>query len=732
MRDNSNPPWVRGLANIGLAKTAEARGDSAAALRARRETAESADFPIWVRDVARRHQRQAERSASGAPAPNPSEGRTELPKLPNPAVTFYVSPVGNENGDGSKARPFASLVRARDAIRALKKSRGALPAGGVVVSLTPGTYRMPNPLRLGVEDSGTAEAPVVYRADSSGSVVFEGGMPLRGWKTIVDPSLRDKLDRSVHEKILEADLKFNGVSDWGDATALKRRPELFVNGAPQTLARWPNEGFVKTGEVLGTNTFKVWDSIPGCKDGRFRFVEDRPKRWVDEPDVRLYGYWFWDWFEEYQKVAAIDAAQSAFTLAEPYSAYGYRKNQRYFAVNVFRELDQPGEFYLDRQHGKVFWFPPPDVDLKKAEVVLSVQSEPFLVLDNVQHVSLLGLTLQDGRGDGIHVKGGSECLVAGCTLRRLGGDAILVDGGRHHTIFGCTMNTLGCGGMRVNGGDRRTLTPGNHTVENCTVSDISRIKRTYAPAVHMDGCGNRVAHNLFERIPSSAMRIEGNDHLIELNRIRNVVQESDDQGGIDMFGNPLYRGVVIRWNHWSDITGGTECGAAGIRLDDMISGILVQGNIFERCGAVQFGGVQVHGGKENVLDGNVFIDCFAALSFSRWDEARWNSAIEPFLKQAAEPPYATRYPDLARLKSNANVNFITRNVAFGCRNLFLRDGGVQNSVLVRSFEGSVSVDSLPRPDTQDLQLRAALLDPIPVGDIGPYPHPLNAPSTLIR
>jgi hypothetical protein len=172
-------------------------------------------------------------------------------------------------------------------------------------------------------------------------------------------------------------------------------------------------------------------------------------------------------------------------------------------------------------------------------------------------------------------------------------------------VFGCTMNTLGCGGARVAGGDRRTLTAGHHFVENCTVFDISRLKRTYTPAVHLDGCGNRIAHNLFEKMPSSALRIEGNDHLIELNLIRHVVQESDDQGGLDMFGNPLYRGVVIRWNRWSDIRGGTHNGAAGVRLDDMISGVAVHGNIFEPLRHRPLRRVQIHGGKENLVDGNL-------------------------------------------------------------------------------------------------------------------------------
>ena len=60
--------------------------------------------------------------------------------------------------------------------------------------------------------------------------------------------------------------------------------------------------------------------------------------------------------------------------------------------------------------------------------------------------------------------------------------------------------------------------------------------------------GNRVAHNLLYDCPSSAMRIEGNDHQIEYNNFHSVVLESDDQGDIDIFANPSNRGVVYRHN----------------------------------------------------------------------------------------------------------------------------------------------------------------------------------------
>ncbi len=114
-----------------------------------------------------------------------------------------------------------------------------------------------------------------------------------------------------------------------------------------------------------------------------------------------------------------------------------------------------------------------------------------------------------------------------------------------------------------------------------------------------------------------------------------------------MFGNPLYRGVVIRWNRWSDIRGGTHNGAAGVRLDDMISGVTVHGTLFERCGTVLFRGVQVHGGKENLIDGNLFLDCQAGISFTRWGpNAGWKPSSGSSRRQARIPMRAAtpRWP----------------------------------------------------------------------------------------
>jgi len=168
----------------------------------------------------------------------------------------------------------------------------------------------------------------------------------------------------------------------------------------------------------------------------------------------------------------------------------------------------------------------------------------------------------------------------------------------------------------------------------------------------------------------------------------------------------------------------------------VISGVTVHGNVFERCGAVIFGGVQIHGGKENLVDGNLFIDCHAGISFSRWGEKRWLDSIERFHKQAGEPLYSTRYPELARpdngglagLRVDADINFISRNLFARCGSVFLRDGGVElmalNAVTGRLFEPQIASDE--KSIRSDPQLKEMLFEPIPIEEIGPYTHPWRA------
>lgn len=178
------------------------------------------------------------------------------------------------------------------------------------------------------------------------------------------------------------------------------------------------------------------------------------------------------------------------------------------------------------------------------------------------------------------------------------------------------------------------------------------------------------------------MRVEGNDHLVELNEAFRVVVESDDQGAVDMFGNPTYRGNIYRHNYWHHLgnwTGAGEVGhtqRAGIRLDDAICGVTIVGNIFQKCttGRTHFGGVQIHGGKENVIEGNLFVDCGAGVSFTPWGDKGWREFVAKALESSAidRSLYLDRYPALGQLAEGHDVNLIRSNAMVRCDALFLR------------------------------------------------------------
>jgi len=623
-------------------------------------------------------------------------GRTQLPKRPTPAVTLFVAADGKDANPGTRQRPFGTLQRARDEIRKLKQ-HGGLPEGGVAVQVGGGQYKVAETFTLGSEDSAAETAPIVYRACEGETPTFTGGVRLAGFRPVQDADVLKRLPEVARGKVVQVALRTYGVKNlkpltlggFASGRGFKTHPvmELFFDGRALQLARWPNGGYVRTGDVLLDDGHKI-HGRRGSKTGRFAYQCDRPKRWKDDNDVMLYGYWFFGWADSYEQVASIDTDRREITLKPPYHRYGYRKGQPYYAINLLSEIDTPGEWYLDRRRGVLYLYPPSDPS--KAVVELSTAEFPLVEMKDVSHVTFQGFRLELGCVDAVRISGGNHCLLAGCTIRRFGGNGVEIHGGRCHGLLSCDIYSMGRGGTEITGGDRKTLAPGGHFVENCHIYNLSRIDHTYTPAVKMSGAGNRISHNLIHDVPSSAIRLGGNDHRVEFNEVYDVVWESDDQGGADMYGNATYRGNVYRYNYWHHIGtghgGGEEpsCGRAGIRLDDAISGTLIFGNVFYRCsaGRLGFGGVQIHGGKENLVDNNIFVDCAAAVSFSPWSEARWKQ----FIRNALDSPeidkslYLRRYPPLARLAEDHNVNTVSHNLVYRCKEFLRRDRGQTRAV----------------------------------------------------
>ncbi len=733
--DSNAPPESRSDALLCIAHTYVRTKDYKAAAEAFAKVRDFAQAPAHHRSEADERIAEMDRLARGLPARDPTASRVKLPPSPKPAAMFYVSANGNNGNPGTKEHPLADLAGARDAIRKLRAGKG-LPKGGVIVCVRGGVYPVRGPFELTAEDSGTPQAPIRYQAMPGETPRFTGGVGLDGFTRVTDERTLSRIPEHARGKVLKVDLKRKGITDYGKlaprgygASGYPCKPwvDLYVNDRPMQLARWPNKGFVKIGAVH-EGGFKTDSS---GKPGQFEYADDRPKRWGEVDDVWMFGYWSHLWAGRHVKIDRIDTQTRRISTVHR-SSYGYRKGHPYYCFNLLEELDTPGEWYLDRKTGVLYLYPP--AGIRGVTVQFPVLSAPFVMMKDVSCVTVRGLVFELGRAEGAVISGGARNLLAGCTFRRLGANGVIIKGGTGHGILGCDIHTLGAGGARVEGGDRKTLTPGSHFVENCHIHDFTRVDRVYAPAVHLDGVGHRVAHNLIHDSPHHGMRVEGYEHAIEFNEVHSVVYEADDQSGIDMFGNPAYRGNVIRYNFWHHIgSGHNVAGQAGIRLDDYISAVLVYGNVFYRCAGGHFGGVQIHGGKDNIVDNNLFVDCESAISFSPWGKPRWLKGLKRDWTQKnitrggvdiTKPPHSVRYPDLARMTENPDRNFIWRNLAVNCKRFTLRDSGTNELMDNCVFNGDAGFVDLAKRDLT-LPPDSPVYDrlgfrPIPFDEIGLY------------
>jgi len=109
------------------------------------------------------------------------EHATQFPAV-RTATELHVALDGRDENPGTAAHPFATIVRARDAIRELKrKGRLSRPVKVVVHG---GTHNLSRTIRLGPQDSGTRDCPIVYQAAHGEKVVLSGGRPIKGgWQT---------------------------------------------------------------------------------------------------------------------------------------------------------------------------------------------------------------------------------------------------------------------------------------------------------------------------------------------------------------------------------------------------------------------------------------------------------------------------------------------------------------------------------------------------------------------
>jgi len=586
--------------------------------------------------------------------------------VPSRGKVLHVAPGGSDTNAGTRDRPLATLEAAREAVRKLKAA-GPLPTGGVTVVLAGGTYERKAAFHLTAADSGTAGAPIVYRAAKGAEVRLTGGKAVTNFRPVTDKAVLARLDAEARGKVVQADLKALGVADYGQAGG--GGLELFFRDRPMTLARWPNEEFVKITGLVGGKPVNV-RGTKGDRIGKFMYAGDRPKRWAGEKDVWVHGYWFWDWSDQRHGVESIDTARRIISVKPPYHGYGYRVGQWFYAFNVLAELDRPGEWYLDRQTGVLYFWPPSD--LLKGRATVSVAGE-LVRMQGTSHVALEGLTLEAARGTAVTITGGKANRLTDCVLRNLGAWAVRVSGGSGAAVTGCEIHHTGEGGIGLSGGSRKSLTPAGHEAVSNHIHHYGRWHRMYKSAISLSGVGLRAAHNLIHDAPHMAVSFGGNDHVIEFNEIHHVCQESNDAGAIYAGRDWTMRGTVIRHNYLHHIQGFRARGCVGVYLDDMFCGTQIVGNVFHKVTRAAF----IGGGRDCLVANNIFVDCKPALHIDAramgWASYHVKTTMTTRLNAMPwrDELWRRRYPKLVSILADDPAapkgNVVARNVSVGGR-----------------------------------------------------------------
>lgn len=612
---------------------------------------------------------------SAAIPPPPNLQPAPLIEIDEAKVTkaFFVAPDGNDAADGSVTRPFATLARARDAIRELKK-KGPLPAGGIAVNVRAGGYALTRSFELSAEDSGTAGAPVIYRAWPGETPRLHGARLLGAsdFKPVMEVKEVERLDASARGHVVKLDLAALKITNAGPFPKVFSDNgglfELFVDGQRMPLSRWPNTGAVMMAKAVSNGDAKT--------PGTFEYREDRASRWPANGGFWLKGNWRVGWEDPAILVASVDTAKKQITFAaginqgigNKYTRPFGNGQEPYWAINMVEEIDRPGEWAVDFATKTLYFWPP--VDLAKAQVAITQQTQPLVRVVGASHVAFIGLTLEYSLGDGIHVRGGNDVLLAGCTLRYLAGTGAIFQG-MHHGIQSNDMYGLGRGCIYMSGGDRKTLTPSKSYVVNNHLHHYGVLKAQYAAAIDFasndpvrtdrpDAVGLYAANNLIHHAPRDAFVFSGNDHLFELNEVHNCGYGTADVGSFYTWLDWTIRGVLIRYNYLHDTVG-------GVNPDDGASGHYVFGNIL----VGQRVGFWVASGPDHTFVNNIVIKDRGPVFGLDDRGANRGYATNPKLINRVKEikpesaPWSERYPEM--------IDMLTKNPELPWRTVFSRN-----------------------------------------------------------
>jgi hypothetical protein len=542
-------------------------------------------------------------------------------------TSLYVAPNGNDAGQGTKRKPFASIGKAL--------IEGRKISGNVDVYLTGGTYYLDQPVVFTSEDSRKESEKLTIKNFDNQKVIISGSKILNlKWRAYKNGIWQAKVSQ---------DLIFD---------------QLFVNGKLQRMARYPN--YDPTAQYYGG--FAA-DAVS----------KERASLWKSPEGGYVHALHSSLWGDYHYLITGKDK-NGELTLEG-----GWQNNRQMgmhnkyrFVENVFEELDTVNEWFYDKKTKTLYYYPPKGLDIKKAKFETPQIAHLFEFrgseIKPVKNISIEGVALTQTlrtfmdnkepllrsdwtiyRGGTVFYDGAVNCSLKNCTLTNLGGNAVFFNNyNRNCEVSGCLISEIGASAFCFVGDpnavrspsfqyyqyvtlDKMDRTPGpktNNYPAECKVHDnlmfnLGTVEKQSA-GVQLSMCQNiTVSHNTIYDIPRSGINVnEGTwgGHIIEYNDVFNTVKETGDHGSFNSWGRDRY------WHPDKKNMDSIVENNYNLALADVVKPIVIQnnrmrcdhgwdidlddgsGNYIIRNNLCLNGGIKLREGVNRVVENNIMVN----------------------------------------------------------------------------------------------------------------------------
>lgn len=644
-------------------------------------------------------------------------------------VFIYVSPNGTKDGDGSIDNPFNSLNAAKIAVRKLKKANTGVP---ITVYLRGGMYNDASVI-FDSEDSGEKNAPIIYSAYKDEIPVFSGGVTINtsDFKQVSKKDY-DKLPEQSRDYVGVVDLKKKGINritkyvgkGLQNFKVLKGMDNVYTsfyfNDNEQNLTQWPN----------GKNEWAAAESCEPNSDGFTTDCGDRMYNWVNAKNAVIAAIFRVDWAYNTVPVKKIMPNSSKIMFDGPVNTgtttQSIAEGGKWIITNLLEELDVPGEYYIDSDDLKLYFYPP--YSTVGVDMQIAYGENVFFTLNSAEYISFNGITFERNRNTAVEINNSNNIDINSCNFKDISLNGVKLRECKDVAIDGCNFTNIGSVGVNINPIDADSnstiifddLTPQNNVVNNCDFYGIATKDFNYSGAVSLNGVANTVSRCRMHDGRSGVVYFNGNDNKIIGNEIYGVLKTVKDMGAIYNGRQITQRGNEFAYNYFHDFDTSSERAGfvSGVYFDDLLGGNNVHHNIF--CDIEE--SASFTGGSDNKFDNNIVISCESAGRFASggYGSSSFKSSYNNFVQQQV-PPVATidafkKYDNLNSLyflnewppfglsiKSNLFYNNKTRpQLSEGSRLFASEDDNIisydtkYNDIFVSPDEGNYTI----KPDAQ--------------------------------